>query len=78
MVQGYGGIWTLDPEAQPALDQVVDAFLRAVAVSHAGPVRAVAGSSAGSGGITVSGSTDGPLLRSTALPSQRAGCVDPL
>jgi FMN reductase len=34
VAQAPGELWTLDPEAQPALDAVVDAFLRAVSVAH--------------------------------------------
>jgi FMN reductase len=37
VVPGPGDGWSLDPVAQPALDDIVDAFLRVVAVAHPEP-----------------------------------------
>jgi FMN reductase len=37
VVPAAGGSWTLDPDAQPALDGIVDTFLRVVALAHPGP-----------------------------------------
>lgn len=34
VAQAAEDVWTLDPEVRPALDAVIDAFLRSVSISH--------------------------------------------